>query len=290
MKTLMMLGAALGSLVAAPSTSGGESVPLALHGGKQFTVAATVAGKQRTFLFDTGEGLTMIDPRVARDVGCEPWGNIAGFRMTGDRIDTKRCDGVAFAIGRRRYVAPSVMVYDLGEIAGKDAPVLDGAVGLDLFAGRTITLDLLHHQVVIETPASAQKRRRGAVEVPLRLVTSDAGGLDVNLGVTTPRGLAWMELDTGNAGPTIFVSQAMAPLFGLDPASREPQDVAIRLGTAELKTRARVFPSMIMDGNIGMQLVRERAITLDLKEGRAWLAPTTAARRHAVAYLGQSPR
>jgi hypothetical protein len=33
-----------------------------------------------------------------------------------------------------------------------------------------------------------------------------------------------------------------------------------------------------MDGNIGMQLVRERAITLDLKEGRAWLAPVAARR------------
>lgn len=33
---------------------------------------------------------------------------------------------------------------------------------------------------------------------------------------------------------------------------------------------------MVMDGNIGMQLVRGRAITLDLKEGRAWLAPIGA--------------
>lgn len=49
--------------------------------------------------------------------------------------------------------------------------------------------------------------------------------------------------------------------------------MTVRRGTAELKTRARVFPGMIMDGNIGMQLVRDRVITLDLKNGRAWLAP-----------------
>lgn len=81
-----------------------------------------------------------------------------------------------------------------------------------------------------------------------------------------------MELDTGNGGPTIFISVSMAPEFGLNPATREPQDVTIRLGGATLKTRARVFPKMIMDGNIGMQLVRDRVITLDLKTGRAWLA------------------
>lgn len=273
MKKLMMFGALLAATAAAPPPQD-ESVPLKLYQEKQFTVDAIVAGRSRTFLFDTGEGLTMISPQLAAALDCEPWGNITGFRMTGDRIDTKRCDGVAFGIGAGRYVAPSVMVYDLGEIAGKGSAPLDGAVGLDLFAGRTITLDLPQRRVVLETQASAERRQRDGREVPLRLVRGDAGGLDVNLGVTTSRGLAWMELDTGNAGPTIFVSPSMAPLFGLDPATREPQDVAIHLGKTKLTTRARVFPGMVMDGNIGMQLVRGRAITLDLKDGRAWLSPT----------------
>ena len=273
MKTLMMLGALLGSLAAAPVPEGGEAVPLSLYQGKQFTIEAVVAGRPRTFLFDTGEGLTMITPALAKALGCEPWGSITAFRMLGERLDTKRCDGVSFGIGSGRYVAPSAIVYDLGEIAGRDAPPLDGAVGLDLFAGRTITIDLVRRRIILETPASVARRLRNAVEVPLRLVRGDAGGLDVNLGVTTPRGLAWMELDTGNAGPTIFASQAMAPLLGLNASTREPQEVTVRLDTAELKMRARVFPGMIMDGNIGMQLVRDRAITLDLKNGRAWLAP-----------------
>jgi hypothetical protein len=273
-----MLGALLGSLSAASSPGEGEVVPLSPYEGKQFTIEAVVAGKPRTFLFDTGEGLTMIDPALAEDVGCQPWGNITAFRMLGERLDTKRCDDVSFGIGAARYVAPSVIVYDLSEIAGKDSPPLGGAIGLDLFAGRTITLDLPHQRVVVETPASIRERLHGAVEVPLRLVRGDAGSLDVNLGVTTRRGLAWMELDTGNAGPTIFVSQAMAPLFGLNPATREPQEISVRLGAAQLKTQARVFPGMIMDGNIGLQLARDRAITLDLKAGRAWFAPTGANR------------
>jgi hypothetical protein len=239
---------------------------------KQFTVEAVIAGKTRRFLFDTGEGITMISPALAKDIGCDPWGNITAIRMTGDRLDLKRCDDVRFAIGSGQYVAPSVIVYDLAEIAGDGAPPLDGAIGLDLFAGKTITIDLQRRRVIIETPSSLKRRVADATQVPLKLVTGDAGGLDVNLGVTTPRGLAWMELDTGNAGPTIFVSEWMAPLFGLNASTREPQDVTIQLSAAELKTRARVFPKMIMDGNIGMQLVRNRVITLDLKSGRAWLA------------------
>ena len=155
MKTLMMLGALLGSVAAAPVRNGGEAVPLSLYQGKQFTIEAVVAGRPRTFLFDTGEGLTMISPELAKAIGCEPWGNITAFRMLGERLDTKRCDGVSFGIGAGQYVAPSVIVYDLGEIAGSDAPPLDGAVGLDLFAGRTITIDLAHRRVILETPASA---------------------------------------------------------------------------------------------------------------------------------------
>lgn len=278
MKALLMLGALLGTLPAASSARDAQVVPLAIHNVKQFTLEAEVAGKPRRFLFDTGEGITMISPALAKEIGCEPWGNVTAIRMTGDRLDLQRCDDVRFGIGSASFVAPSVIVYDLGEIAGKNEARLDGSIGLDIFAGRTITIDLAERRVIVETPASVKRRLVGAVEVPLRLVTGDSGGLDVNLGVKTPRGLAWMELDTGNAGPTIFVSEWMAPLFGLDPTTRQPQDVTVRLASVDLQTRARVFPKMIMDGNIGMQLVRDRVITLDLKSGRAWLAPVKASK------------
>lgn len=273
MRMVAMLGMLLGAMPAAPMARDGEAVPLRLHQGKQFIVEAVVAGKPRSFLFDTGEGVTMISPALARELGCEPWGNITAFRMLGERLDLRRCDDVAFGIGAGRYTAPSVIVYDLAEINGKDGPPLDGAVGLDLFDGRTITIQFAGRRVIVETAASAKRRIRSATEVPMRLSRPEGLGLDVNLGVTTARGLSWMELDTANAGPTIFVSQWMAPLFALNPATREPQDVTIRLGGMALATRARVFPDMIFDGNIGMQLARDHSITLDLKNGRAWVVP-----------------
>lgn len=273
MRMIAMLGMLLGTMPAAPVARDGEAVPLRFHQGKQFTVEAVVAGKPRSFLFDTGEGVTMISPALAKELGCEPWGNVTAFRMLGERLDLKRCDDVAFGIGAGRYNAPSVIVYDLAEIAGKDGPSLDGAVGLDLFDGRTITIQFAEQRVIVETADSARRRIRGATEVPMRLSRPEGLGLDVNLGVTTARGLSWMELDTANAGPTIFVSQWMAPLFALNPATREPQDVTIRLGGMVLATRACVFPDMIFDGNIGMQLARDHSITLDLKNGRAWVRP-----------------
>jgi hypothetical protein len=81
-----------------------------------------------------------------------------------------------------------------------------------------------------------------------------------------------MELDSGNAGPTIFVSPQIAPLLGLRADTREAQAVNARLAPGlDFVGRARVFPNMIMDGNIGMQFMGKHDLTLDLRAGRAWV-------------------
>ncbi len=272
MKTLSIGAAAvLASLPGAP-TSHELVQPLRPYQAKQLTIDAVVAGKSRTFLFDTGEGVTMIAPTLARELGCEPWGQITGFRMTGGRLDLPRCDHVTFTIGAQRFAAASTIVDDPAGL-DKNAPPIDGVVGLDLFAGRTITIAWASRRIIV-APATARTVSSG-IEVPLRISRPSEGlALDVNLGVLTSRGLAWMELDSANAGPTIFVSPAMAPLFGLKTDTREPQTVRAELAQgAVIDGKARVFPDMIMDGNIGTQLLNDWDITLDLKAGRAWLRP-----------------
>lgn len=273
MKKLVVLGALLAGVPATSSpVNGPHVIPLDRFQGKQFTVKAKIAGVERTLLFDTGEGVTMISPQIAREVGCQPWGNITGFRMAGERIDVPRCDDVAIELAGRRYVAPTTIVYDLAKV-DPDTASLGGAVGLDLFAGRTITIRFATGDVIVETPASAARQVRNATEVPIRLSRpSEGAALDVNIGVDTPRGRAWMELDSGNAGPTIFVSPQIAPLLGLRADTREAQPVTVTIAPSVTFTgKARVFPNMIMDGNIGMQLMGRRDLTLDLKAGRAWI-------------------
>jgi hypothetical protein len=253
--------------------SGPSVIPLKLFQGKQYTVEATVAGTRRTFLFDTGEGLTMISPGLAKALKCEPWGNVVAFRMLGERLDTPRCDDVPFELGGQGYVAPTTIVYDLAALDPAMAKV-DGAIGLDLFAQQIITIRFATKQVVIESAASAAQRAREGIEVLIRLSRpSEGAALDVNIGVDTPRGRVWMELDSGNAGPTIFVAPAIAPLLGLRADTREAQPVNLQIAPGVTFTgRARVFPNMIMDGNVGMQFLGEHDLTLDLRQGRAWVS------------------
>ena len=99
------------SSCAAPATTADAPLVLALerYHDKLFTVRAQIGGVERSFLFDTGEGVTMIAPALAQAIGCEPWGNIAGFRMLGERLDLQRCDDVTFVLAGRSFTAPSTI-------------------------------------------------------------------------------------------------------------------------------------------------------------------------------------
>jgi hypothetical protein len=275
MKPFLLIALLLADTGATASPAGSSTVPLHLYQGKQFTIDAVVAGKRRTFLFDTGEGVTMISPALAAETGCQPWGNVAAFRMLGERLDLKHCDNIRFIIGAGSYLAPTTIVYDLADVVGTGTK-LDGAIGLDLFAGKLITLRFGAGEVVVEAGAEARTPQQRGIEVPIRLSRpAEGAALDADIGVRTPKGIAWMELDSGNAGPTIFVSPAIAPLFGLRTDTKQSQDVTASMAPCvTFHGKARVFPGMIMDGNIGLQFMRDWDITFDLPNGRAWLRKT----------------
>jgi hypothetical protein len=111
-----------------------------------------------------------------------------------------------------------------------------------------------------------------AQELAIRLVRDAEGiALAVNAAVSTPRGLAWMELDRGNGG-SFVVANHIAPLLGLriDVSTPEPGHIDLVNGIVVkgmIRTR-----DLIMDGNIGAQFLNDWTLTLDLEHGRAWLS------------------
>jgi len=268
----LLCGFWVNTLHAAPASESGGSVPLGTFRGMQPTLRATVAGHEGTYLLDTDGGVTIISPAMAKFVGCEPWGNVVGLRMTGQRLDLPHCDKISIALGQTTYRVPAAVVFDIMSMAGKDAPPLEGSVALDIFAEKAITIDHAHNRLIVESEASLATRTRHAIEVPIRLVREAEGlALSVVVGVPTSKGLAWMELDTGNDDSVVVLSKYIAPLLGVDPASHSPQriDVALAPGIS-LKGNAKVVDGLVMDGNIGIQFIEAWNITLDLKHGRAW--------------------
>ncbi len=160
-------------------------------------------------------------------------------------------------------------------------PTLSGLLALDAFAGQTITIRPVAHELVVETPSSLRHRIDGALEVPVRLVRDVEGvALSVDSAVSTSAGQAWMELDIGNLGP-ILVGAHLAPLLGLSAGDRNRQAAEFALvGGIPVKGAGRVS-NLIMDGDVGQDVLGRWDVTLDLRQGRSWFRPATATRTPA---------
>lgn len=238
---------------------------------KTVALRASVNGHDGLFLLDTAGGLTLLSPSFARTIGCTPWGRLSGFQMMGQRLDGPRCDGIDFRLDGQLFHAPVTLVFDVAPLLAADAAPVAGSIALDLFAGRTITVDLPGRRLIVESPASLQQRIAEARPLPVQLSREVQGrALAASLGVATARGMLWFELDTGNGG-TILVSQPYASLFGLDPKAEGPQQADFPLAPG-LRAQGTAFtPDMILDGNLGMPFLRDKRITLDLQTGRLWI-------------------
>ena len=243
-------------------------------GTNMMTVRAVVNGQPGLFLFDTGGGITYIDPAFAKRIGCEPWGQLSGFVLTGQRLDMQRCESVTFDLSGQKQSAATIGIYDIGQFMPKDAPHIDGSIGLDLFANKALTLSLAKRTLTIESHSSLRERTKHSREMEIRIVRELEGlAVAVVAAVSTSKGKVWMELDSGNGGANV-IGKHLASIFLLDPDKKEPQNGSITLSNGELVAGPfRVNPTLIMDGNIGTRFMIDRELTFDLIQGRAWLSP-----------------
>lgn len=248
-------------------------IPLEPYLGVLWSFQGEVDGQPRRFLLDTAGGITAITPELAKSVGCTPWGRITGHRMRGERLDLPRCDDVGLKAAGAPLTAPTAGVIDFATLLPKDAPPLDGSVALDAFAGRVVTLDLAHRQLIVETPASLKVRAAKGVEVPVRFAR-DASGLALTPFVAAPtsKGKIWLELDCGSVGPVVLAKH-VAPLVGLNPETKTGQSVALSLEGGPKFGGATLVEDLIIDGNIGEPVLKTWVVTLDLAAERAWITP-----------------
>jgi len=251
-------------------------IPLEPHPGgtAMMTVRAKVRGHDGLFMFDTGGGISYVSPLFAQTIGCKVWGQLTGFVLTGQRLDMPRCDDLVFDIQGRSLQAPVAGVFDIMKFMPPNVPRLDGSLGLDVFAGRAITLSLADRALTIESRQSLANRIKRGREVSIRLVREVEGaGLAVVVGVMTSQGTAWMEIDSGNGGANV-IAKHIAPLINVKTDTKQPQPARFNLvGGLPVTGDVRVNETLVMDGNIGTRFLLNWNLTLDLDKGRAWLAP-----------------
>lgn len=272
MRRLLMALAGLLFISAAAAAAQPQAVFKLESYRKTVALHATVHGHDGLFLLDTAGGITLLSPAFAARAGCQPWGRLSGFQMMGQRLDAPRCDGVDFTLGDQVFRAPVTVVLDVAPLVAKDAAPVAGSIALDLFAGKTITVDLPGRRLIVESPASLHERIAHARELPVLLSREMQGrALAASVGVATSRGMLWFELDTGNGG-TLLVSQPYATLLGLDPKAKGPQQADFPVAGGWRAKGTAFTPDMILDGNLGMPFLHDKVITLDLQAGRLWIA------------------
>ena len=258
----------------ADSASAGEPLAVLRLEPYRRSVAVRVAtgnGSTGLMAFDTAAGHTVVSPEFAAAGGCKPWGNLGGFTMTGTRLDMPRCDGFHFEADGLPLVAPVAGVMQAASLVAKDAAPIEGLLALDVFAGRTITLDFAGGHLYVESPGSAAPPRDRARELPGRQSRAVPGlALAGDLEVPTAQGTVRFELDSGNGG-TLLVSKPYAAVFGLDPAAEGPQPVRIPIADGIVAEGLAFTPAMNIDGNLGMPFLKDWIVTLDLAAGRMWL-------------------
>jgi hypothetical protein len=232
-------------------------------------VHVNVKGKEGDFLFDTGGGITLFSEEFVKGIDCKFWGRFTGYNMFGKKGGGPYCSDVQLTAGGVALTPVNMgkMSFD-GMFPGDKAP--DGLLSLDSFDGKVITIDQKAATITLETEKSLKTRMRKMKEFPLRVSRECSGRcLSAFLGVKTPDGMTWLNLDTG-AGGVSLISKEYAPSYGLGPEERgQSLDFSI---APNIKISGPVMVTeMIMDGNLGQPFLANYVITLDLKNSRAWL-------------------
>lgn len=272
-----------GTAAVAPAAPTPGTIALGDFMGRLRSIEVVVGGQRGTFLLDTGGGVTFATPEFAKRIGCTPWGQITGFRLTGERLDLPRCDGVAIGLAAGRVLAPATIgVLDLKPLLPPGAPAADGSLALDALDGQAFTLDLRAGTLEFETPQSLARRTAGAVEIPIHVSrhASSGQGLGVYARAKTAKGDLWLEIDSGGGAP-VLLRDKVAAEAGADASVAQPQPYTLVLpgsegagGDAQVKLDTRaIVRDMVHDGVIGMPVLVNWRLTFDLAGDRLWVAP-----------------
>lgn len=263
---------------AAEAQDAARTLPLGDYLGLR-TVRATVGGQTGDFILDTGGGISVISPALAEKAGCKPWAQITGHRLSGERLTMPRCDNLTIQTESGALTAPSAGVFDLSSLLPPDAPRIDGLIALDSLQAQPFTLELGAGRLTFETPESLAARIDGAVEVPIRF-HRQAGGISLTTMVRaqTAQGDLWLQLDSGSMAPMLAATTSAEPL-GLVAGGPPRQPFQLVLTGVdgqrlEADTQA-IVREMIIDGNVGLAVMKGWVLTFDLANERLWIRPVS---------------
>lgn len=269
--TALFLAVAATAATGIPNANADKPMTLSLKpyaGTSLRTVDVTLGDRTSPFIFDTGGGSMLINPDQIPNAGCKPFGQVTGFRATGEALSMPRCGPIAMNIDGFK-TTDEVAVFDLTRLIGKDAPPVGGLMGMTPFSNTAVTLDMANDRAIVETPASLKKRVRHMQPLNLRIVRGAGGDIVPFIQIKAKTGTLWMEVDSGNNGPA-FLSPVAAKQMGIELNKDDKKKVdldVIGLGKIPVTVMNR---KMIFDGQLNPEFLKQMVITFDFAHGKAW--------------------
>lgn len=231
------------------------------------TIDIEISGQPARMLFDTGAGISSITPEFAAQIGCAPFGEITSFRMNGERVRFQLCQSTSSRIGRETALR-EFAVFDLQSVLPEGLPHLDGVLGLDTFAGKTITILPNLSGMRIESTASARRATRGLETSRAHLFREASGrGLTVFAPAPSPHGELWFLLDSANLTGVRLHPWAQQSLLAGAPGPALEMTVE---GARRWSGVATLDADLIYDGVLDAEFMASHSITIDLRDGRLW--------------------
>lgn len=241
--------------------------------GRAPTIKVQIGNKTLPFLFDTGGGITLITPDLAKEIGCTPFGQLSGYNAGGNRFDTKRCDNVELKLGDFS-TRVDVGVMEVMTFFSPETTPIGGFVALQTFQNQAITIDLTGNRLIVETEKSLAERIKDMKPLESRLSKVLGGAaIDIFVAANTPKGKIWMEFDTGNFSTKLFAPHAQEMLgINFDAPNRAKMTKPVKLdliglGTIEMPGRERL---MIYDGMLNYDTISKMTVTIDIPNGKMW--------------------
>lgn len=259
--------------------------PLEVGTGDTLIVPAKVSGVAIDAVLDSGSGASIISKPLAAKLGMT---NMEPRRINGlgGKAPVGLVRDVAVTLGAYAPVLPFAVVADLGAVSAAFGRPIDMLLGADVLAGGCVALDFTTRRFAFEKPASfapgpewtALPLGRGAKQelfvlasiagldpVPLMLDFGSSSALMLSSAYIEAHGLL-----TGKPVST-------AAIGGVEGVQVVKSFIADKVSLGALSVAS--VPALALDrwtsvstvGNVGMPLLGQFAIVLDVSQGQLWL-------------------
>jgi hypothetical protein len=257
-----------------------ETIPLQKYMGVLRALDVTVGAETVPFIFDTAGGLTFVTPEFARRHGCQAYGRVVGFRMSGEQLSFPRCGQMTLGLGRRQHVVETA-VFDIMALLPEGWPEVGGIVSLHTFKDSAITIELGANRVTVESDESLAQRTADMRALKTRINTQTGGeGLDLFVEAAAEKGSLWLEVDSGNMGPVVLAPHAFDQLGAPRPGT-DGGELELTLVGLDPIPVAVTEEQIIYDGVVNARTLEGLVLTIDLRTGQSWALPFRQAQSEA---------